>query len=131
MSDAPPKEAIYIDPDLDGVEEDDYEEVQDPLSLLDMLEIESIVSSLIDQGLMYGYISHRLKRLAILGARQKPALEAGFPNAWEVIKSRNDDEVPGWKKEVNRLGRAPGMMGSGGFGGMVVNLSGARPVGAG
>jgi len=90
-----------------------------------MLEIESIVSSLIEQGFLNGFISHKLKKFGIQGARQKGALQAGFPNVWEVVKSRNSDEVPGWKKET-----APTVLGQTLGPGMVVNLSGARPVGS-
>jgi len=128
-----PKSALYIDPDFEGVEELDESNdsahgelkfVKEPI-LPDMLEIESIVSSLIEQGFLNGFISHKLKKFGIQGARQKGALQAGFPNVWEVVKSRNSDEVPGWKKET-----APTVLGQTLGPGMVVNLSGARPVGS-
>jgi len=113
----------YVDPDLEG---------EKPESLLpDMLEIESMLSSLVDQGFLNGFISHRQLRFAIVGAKKKGALAAGFPNIWEVIRARSDDEVPGWKKEVtssrvNDLSQRQQRYGPG----MVVNLTGARPAGS-
>ncbi len=121
MSQDPPPSAAYIDPDFEGCEDFEPE-----ILLPTILGMESICSSLINQGLLNGFISHKLRRFAIQGAKRKGALAAGFPNVWEVIKSRPDDEVPGWKKDVSQGGAV-----AGGFGpGMVVNLSGARPVGA-
>lgn len=89
--------------------------------------IESIVASLIQQDLLHGYISHKYARFVITGAKTRPALEMGFPNAWQVIQAAADSEVPGWVQE-----RQSGAGGAGRLGGpgMVVNLSGARPVGA-
>jgi hypothetical protein len=127
MSQDPPKEAQYTDRDFDGLAEDEeyydeggYDE-DNPFLLPGLQEIESVVSSLISQGLVNGYISTQ-KKLAIQGAMKKPALEAGWPNPWQTIKARCEQgstEVPGWKR------------GESGFaqGGLVVNLSGARPVG--
>jgi hypothetical protein len=126
MSQEPPKKAQYTDPDFDGLAEDEeyyddggYED--NPFLLPDLQEIESVVSSLISQGLVNGYISTQ-KKLAIQGAMKKPALDAGWPNVWQTIKARCEKEgtdIPGWK----RGGRGPSQ------GGMVVNLSSARPVG--
>jgi hypothetical protein len=127
MEQTPPKEAKYTDPDFDGLESDEefydeggYDE-DNPFLLPGLTEIESVVSSLVSQGLINGYVSTQ-KKLAIQGAAKKPAAEAGWPNVWQTIKARCEKEgadIPGWKR------------GSGGFarGGMVVNLSGARPVG--
>ena len=93
----------------------------------DLLEVEAIVASLVQQGLLRGFISHNQGKFAILGAKQRGgALNAGFPVAWEVIKSRadregRDSEVPGWVRGERKM-----RMGG------VVNLSGiARPVGSG
>lgn len=112
----------YIDPDLDGADE----LVAEALAP-DMLEVESIVSSLIDQGLVNAFISHRQLRCAIIGAKKKGALAAGFPNIWQTIKSRYDDEVPGWKRNSPHGGGGAAQQRFGP--GMVVNLSGAKPVG--
>ncbi|EON65482.1 hypothetical protein W97_04720 [Coniosporium apollinis CBS 100218] len=128
MDREPPASARYVDPDFAGTEEGRPE-----VLLPDMLEVESIVASLVDQGLLNGFISHRQLRFAIQGAKRKGALPAGFPNVWEVVKGRCDEEVPGWKKDPPRgaVGATAGRIAAGGFGpGMVVNLSGARPVGA-
>lgn len=114
-SSAPPPLQIngYTDPDLLSPDL--------PSSFPDlpvMPVIESILASLIDQGLLHGFISHRIQRFAITGAKSMGALQAGFPNVWEVIYEKADKEVPGWvtREKV------------GGFGG-VINLSGVRPVG--
>ena len=110
----------YTDPDLLGA----VTPTGPPLPT--MMEMESIVSSLIEQGLLRGYISHKLLRFAILGAKARGALPAGFPNVWETLSANADKEVPGWVREEKAAA---------GFGmkvgpGMVVNLSGARPAGA-
>jgi len=112
----------YIDPDLDGVEECPSTSLQS-----DNLEIESIFSSLIEQGLLGGYLAHRQLKFVIKGAKQKGALAAGFPNVWATIKEKSDNEVPGWKKD-NPAARGRGITKFGP--GMVVNLSGAKPVGS-
>ncbi|SLM34965.1 PCI/PINT associated module [Lasallia pustulata] len=113
----------YIDPDLrDAVEPTGPD-------LPTMATTESVVSSLIDQGLLHGYISHRLLRFAIVGAKVRGALQAGFPNVWETIKSKANDEVPGWVKE-EKDGTMAGGLGTKFGPGIVVNLSGARPAGA-
>ncbi|KAG0649101.1 PCI domain-containing [Hyphodiscus hymeniophilus] len=95
--------------------------------LPDLLEIEAIVASLVQQGLLHGFIGHNQMKFAILGAKQRGGpLKAGFPDVFEVIKARADREgretdVPGWVRNERK----------GGMGG-VVNLSGiARPAGSG
>ncbi|KAF2147149.1 uncharacterized protein K452DRAFT_217460 [Aplosporella prunicola CBS 121167] len=108
-----------VDPDFDGV--DDVE--LDPL-LPDSYEIESIVSSLVHQGLLGGFISHKQLRFAIQGAKKKGAMAAGFPNPWAIITARCSDEVPGWKRDISGAAVKAG-------GARVVNLSGARPAGSG
>jgi hypothetical protein len=92
---------------------------EDTLDLPDMNNIHSKMTALIHQGLLGGYISFSRDKFAIQGAKLKGALAAGFPNAWKTIEARADDEVPGWKLETS--GPA--------FGGGVVRLTGARPVG--
>ena len=111
----------YTDPDLIGV-------VDPAPPLLPTMEtIESLVASLIDQDLLHGFISHTSHRFAITGAKNASPVRVGFPPVWDVIRERADTEVPGWVREEKK----PTMLG-GRFGpGMVVNLSGARPAGAG
>lgn len=91
----------------------------------DMTDVYSRLSSLIHQELVNGYLSYRLQKLAIQGARQKGAVAGGFPTIWQVLSARapGGNEVPGWKLE----GRSTG--GVTPLGGQVINLSGARPVG--
>lgn len=105
----------YIDPDFAGVEG-----LEPYNHEMDILEVECICGSLITQGFLNGYISQKSGRVAVSGAA-KPggALVNGFPKPWNVIKSKNTDDVPGWKKESGNVGQ-----------GQVVRLSGARPAGS-
>lgn len=116
----PSRNQLYVDADFEGADE-----VEPEFLAPDMDEIESIVASLIDQGLLGGFISHRQLRFAITGAKRKGALAAGFPKPWQVIKAKFSDEVPGWKAD-SPTARTGGAFGAG----RVINLSGARPVGA-
>lgn len=66
-----------------------------------MLDIESIMASLIEQGLLGGFVSHRQLRFAIQGAKKSGIMGAGFPNVWKTISSRYEgDVVPGWRREA-------------------------------
>ena len=85
-----------------------------------MAEIESIMASLIQQALLQGYLTHNNPRFAIPGAKEQGPLARGFPNVWQKILTRADDNVPGWVKEDDA--EAPGGRGFG-------SLTGARPVG--
>ena len=105
----------YIDPDLADIVD------PEPPLLPNMETIESIVASLIEQGLLHGFISHAQHRFAITGVKDARPVQVGFPRVWDVINVRANKEVPGWVKERKAPAFGPGM---------VVNLSGARPVGA-
>ncbi|EPE31446.1 hypothetical protein GLAREA_12749 [Glarea lozoyensis ATCC 20868] len=89
------------------------------------VEIEAVLASLLQQGFLHGFISHNQEKFAILGAKQRGPLKAGFPEVWEVLKARaeregRNSEVPGWVQNERKGG------------GGVINLSGiARPVGSG
>ena len=109
----PLPKSTYIDPDFDGA---DGLEARDHET--DMLEIECICSSLITQSLMNGYISRTSMKVALSSVTKKGGVDNAFPNPWLNAKSRNTDNVLGWKKDVGSVG-----------GGQVVHLSGARPVG--
>lgn len=96
----------------------------------EIADIEAIVASLVQQGFLHGFVSHKLQRFAILGAKQRGgALKAGFPEPWKVVQERaqasgqdSSMPIPGWVREERAMGRLGG----------VVNLSGiARPVGSG
>ena len=115
----PSLSASYTDPDLLSLVPP-----QPPL-LPTMPTIESLIASLIEQDLLHGFISHSSHRFAITGAKNASPLHIGFPRVWDVLEARADREVPGWVREEKR-GAVP-KVGPG----MVVNLSGARPVGAG
>lgn len=127
----------YVDPDFVGMDGWDPNNIDDEaLVLPTIMSIFSKMSSLIHQDFLNGYLSFSRRKFAIQGARQKPAKEAGFSNIWQAVKSRCDNEVPGWKveekKQIGGFGGGLGGKGAGNAfgGGMVVNLSGARPAGA-
>ncbi|KAH7328231.1 hypothetical protein B0I35DRAFT_12390 [Stachybotrys elegans] len=69
-------------------------------------DVEMMVATLIQQGLMHGFVAHGQGRFAIIGAKAKgsPVL-AGWPNVWQTIRERRYeedfdlDDVPGWVKE--------------------------------
>jgi hypothetical protein len=121
-----PYDAINGDVDLSG---------EQPPALL--RELESVLASLLTQGLMRGYLTHKNPRFAIPGARLRGALPTGFPNVWQTIHTREverGEEVPGWvrRPSVSRSGQRSALGGTpfqGAGGGRVVNLKGAKPVG--
>ena len=114
-----------MDPDFDGLDIQD----EDAMLLPDTTSIESILSSLLEQGLLGGFISHKQMKCAFKGIKSKDGpFETAFPLPWEVIRRKAEaesegSEVPGWKKDAGRGGGGPGP-------GQVIHLSGARPVGA-
>lgn len=111
----------YVDPDLKDVVEPSGPD----LPTMDV--IESIVASLIEQDLLHGFISHKSQKFAITGSKTAGALQAGFPSIWGTISGKADSEVPGWvMQEEKSKGGLGGNFGSG----RVVNMTGARPVGA-
>jgi nuclear mRNA export protein PCID2/THP1 len=97
-----------------------------------LFEIESIMHSLIQQGLLKGFVTHASPRFAIPGAKAGGgALATGFPSVWGVIASREGSQVPGWVRDLETGDRTTGTDAGGGMGGRVIRLSGARPAGAG
>ncbi|PBP27239.1 COP9 signalosome-like protein complex subunit 12 [Diplocarpon rosae] len=90
----------------------------------DLINVESILASLVQQGLLHGFISHTQGKFAIIGSKQKGGpLPAGFPPVWETLRARAEaenrtDECPGWVQKAKDLSL-----------GGVVNLAGARPAG--
>ncbi|KAL4808065.1 hypothetical protein BDV18DRAFT_95744 [Aspergillus unguis] len=128
LVDGPPDsnyDQYELNPYAEDLQQDQEPDQPSPL----MREIESILASLLTQGLMRGYLTHRNPRFAIPGARLRGALPTGFPNIWQTIYARESEDmgVPGWVQPppTMPLG-APAALGGGG---RVVNLSGARPVG--
>ena len=161
--------AEYVDPDLEGAEDtDDLAEGAvgegEPAEAHDegdseqgssgpgpsLDEVEAGVASLIEQGLLRGYLAHRQRKFVVMGARTQPALAAGFPPAAGALRASrraaveegdepgaaDDAVVPGWVRDSDRspggaAGRAGGGLGRlGKVGpGTVINLKGARPVG--
>jgi nuclear mRNA export protein PCID2/THP1 len=103
-----------------------------------LAEVEAVFMSLIQQGLLKGFVLRNNPRFAIPGANARGGWRAyGFPNVHRAIlagqsvaegKGMDSVDVPGWVKQES-LAMAGGAR-TGGFGGRVVNLSSARPVGA-
>ena len=121
----PNKQTPYIDEDLEGGED------ETPTILTwAMVDVEAIICSLIEQGLMHGYISHKQKKFAIQRGKERgpgTAVRIGFPSVHSVITARaklkgEEGYVPAWVKDLPK----GGVFGAG----TVVNLSGARPVGS-
>lgn len=88
-----------------------------------MNEVESVVLSLIQQGLIRGFALHSNPRFAIPGSQKAGGpMKAGFPEVWSVMQTKDHGgAVPGWVEEGN-------LDISGG--GRVVRIFGARPAGA-
>ncbi|KAL4778973.1 hypothetical protein BJX76DRAFT_107694 [Aspergillus varians] len=124
--DGPPN-SEYSQYELNPYAEETNQDANQPSTLL--REIESILASMLTQGLMRGYLTHRNPRFAIPGARLRGALPTGFPNVWQTIYAREseDTDVPGWVQPppTMAMGGPAALAGAG----RVVNLSGARPVG--
>ncbi|KAH0541467.1 hypothetical protein FGG08_004077 [Glutinoglossum americanum] len=121
----PNKPAPYIDEDLEGGED------ETPTVLTwTMVDVEAIICSLIEQGFMHGYISHKQKKFAIQRGKERgpgTAVRIGFPSVYGVISARaktkgEEGYVPAWVGDSPRGGAAGA--------GTVVNLSGARPAGS-
>ncbi|KAF1979439.1 hypothetical protein BU23DRAFT_548672 [Bimuria novae-zelandiae CBS 107.79] len=114
-----PTPPAYIDPDFEGMEG-----IEPYVHQFDIDEIELLCASLINEGFISGYISPKLKKLAILGAKKATsAARAGFPNVWQVLSTKKreqagGDEVEGWVKTQSTGG------------GKVVKLTNVRPAGA-
>ncbi|KAL1595262.1 hypothetical protein SLS60_009952 [Paraconiothyrium brasiliense] len=114
-----PTPPSYIDPDFEGMQG-----VVPYAHQFDIEEIEGLCASLILEGLISGYISPKLKKLAILGAKKAGSpVRAGFPNLWQVLSMKKreqagGDGVEGWVK-TQQAG-----------GGKVVRLASARPAGS-
>jgi nuclear mRNA export protein PCID2/THP1 len=113
-----------IDPDFLGVE---YGETTPELDITAMM---SKLSSLLDQGLLNGFLAHKVGKYCITGVSKASGniLAAGFPEPWTVLEGKVESQkdgnvVPGWK--IHASGPAvPG------FGGGVMRLSGLREIGA-
>ena len=112
------QERQYVDSDFEGDEDPSPDGNQ-----VTFEEVESALASLVRQGLLHGYMSHKHGKFVITGAKSRPALEAGWPQVWSLLSGAANGEVPGWVTETRNGRPKPG--------GRVVNLSGAKPVGVG
>ncbi|OQO11305.1 hypothetical protein B0A48_05561 [Cryoendolithus antarcticus] len=84
------------DPDLEGTPDFNSK----PETGIDEYGVISILSSLVDQGLLRGFVAHKQQKLAILGSKNfgGNAVAAGFPAVWGVIgKKGGEGGVVGWK----------------------------------
>ena len=68
-------------------------------------DVELMVAELIQQGLMHGFVAHGQGRFAIIGAKAKGPVVAGWPKVWEAVRGRYEgefdyEEVPGWVKNL-------------------------------
>ncbi|EFX03460.1 cop9 signalosome complex subunit 12 [Grosmannia clavigera kw1407] len=70
-----------------------------------LADVESIVASLVAQGLMHGFVAHAAAKFAVVGAKAKgSALLAGWPPVAKVLRDRLAEEgvdllsVPAWVK---------------------------------
>jgi hypothetical protein len=67
-------------------------------------DVEMTVATLVQQGLMHGFVAHGQGRFAIIGAKAKGPVLAGWPAVWQAVRDRrydeefDPDEVPGWVK---------------------------------
>ena len=86
------------------------------------LTVEALTASLVAQGLLHGFVSHKFQRFLVTGAKGGGASYIGFPTVWKVLadKDTEGDEVPGWATEVNRASNG---------GGRVIHLSGVKGIG--
>lgn len=116
-----PAEVAYVSSDFEGapgLEEDHPEEALLPTAT----SVRSILSSLIEQGLIRGFIHTKSGKFVIMGVKHHGGneLAAGFPPVWKVIEGRADKNVPGWNKNGS----------SGHGGGKVIHLTGVKGVGS-
>ncbi|OAX79884.1 hypothetical protein ACJ72_05794 [Emergomyces africanus] len=143
-----PDDAVCENLDVENLTSEALADVSSPENMMEnendpesasrlVRDLESVLASLLVQDLMRGYLTHKNPRFAIPGARVKGPLPTGFPNVWRTIyaKESKDEQVPGWVKPAPKPGfgqntrrLAPSL--ASGMGGRVINLSGARPVGA-
>lgn len=85
----------------------------------DVVHVEAIMASLIQQGLIYGYLSHSQGKFAIIGSKQRGGpVKAGFPNVWETLKLKaeqegKDVEIPGWVQKERNIGGVINLSGVG------------------
>lgn len=64
--------------------------------------IESVVAGLVAQGLLNGFVAHAQARFAVIGARTKGAVAAGWPVVADVTVGHDRAEnelVPGWVRD--------------------------------
>ena len=111
-------ETECVDPDFDGAYLHTPPEEPGPSAV----EIESLTASLVDQGLLHGFVSHKFQRFLVTGSKGGDALKIGFPPVWRVMTAKDTElgEVPGWVKEGGKI--------TNGGGGRVIRLSGIKGV---
>lgn len=69
-----------------------------------MQDVELSVAALVQQGLLHGYVAHDMGKFAVMGAKAKGAMVAGWPVVANAVRERRYaeeielDAVPGWVK---------------------------------
>lgn len=67
-------------------------------------DVELAVAALVQQGLLHGYVAHDMGKFAVMGAKTRGAVAAGWPGVAGAVRERRYveevdlDEVPGWVK---------------------------------
>lgn len=67
-----------------------------------MQDVELAVAALVQQGLLHGYVAHDMGKFAVMGAKTKGAVAAGWPAVATAVRERRYaeeielDAVPGW-----------------------------------
>lgn len=101
-----PAEVAYISEDFEGADVEEDEEALLPTAT----SVRSILSSLIEQGLIRGFIHTKSGKFVISGTKQHGGseLKAGFPEVWKVVEGKADKNVPGWKRDGSAHGHGGG-----------------------
>jgi hypothetical protein len=80
---------------MNGTSAAEYEE-ESPT----MAEVESIMASMLQQGLLNGFLTHTNPRFAVAGSKAGGGpLKVAFPTVWQTASRRSTNEVPGWVKD--------------------------------
>ena len=67
-------------------------------------DVELAVATLVQQGLLHGYVAHDMGKFAVMGAKTRGGLVAGWPVVARAVRERRYvedlelDAVPGWVK---------------------------------
>ena len=86
---------VFVEEEMNGTHNSEDEETSPT-----MAEIESVMASMLQQGLLNGFLTHTNPRFAVPGSKAGGgALKVAFPTIWQTVIRRSTDEVPGWVKD--------------------------------